>query len=77
MVFCLIGSPNPSSFRGGLEYLISLGKDSFLLARKLRVACHVSNRAVEPDRVVMIDVLCYCMKSIIKLAMLSARMQPL
>lgn len=28
--------------------------------------CHVSNRTVEPDRVVIMDVLCYCLTSIVE-----------
>ena len=41
------------------------GKEFFFLARKLLMRRHVSNRTVEPDRVVMMDVLCYCLTSII------------
>jgi hypothetical protein len=59
------GSPKSSSFPSRFELLISLGKEFFLLASKLRVGSHVSNRTVEPDRVVLIDVLCYCLTSIV------------
>jgi hypothetical protein len=59
------GSPKSSSFPSRFELLISLGKEFFLLASKLRVGSHVSNRTVEPDCVVMIDVLCYCLTSIV------------
>jgi hypothetical protein len=80
----------PSSFPSRFELLISLGKELFLLASKLRLGSHIYNRTVEPDRVVMMDVLCcneepdrvvmmdvlcHCLTSIVKLVMLLARMQ--
>ena len=60
-----LGSPQPSSFPSCFELLFSLGKELFFLASKLRMRRHVSNRTVEPDRFVMMDVLCYCLTSII------------
>jgi hypothetical protein len=38
-------------FPGRFEFFISLGKEFFLLASKLRMRRHVSNRTVGPDRV--------------------------
>jgi hypothetical protein len=60
-----LGSPEPSSFPSRFKLLVSLGKELFFLASKLRMRRHVSNRTVEPDRVVMMDVLFYCLTSII------------
>ncbi len=64
VLYCL-SSPKPSSFPSRFELLISLGKELFFLASKLRIRRHVSNRTVEPYRVVMMDVLFYCLTSII------------
>jgi hypothetical protein len=41
-----LGSPEPSFFPSGLEFFISLGNKLFLLASKLLVGCHISNRTV-------------------------------
>jgi hypothetical protein len=60
-----LSSPKPSSFPSCFELRVSLGKEFFFLASKFRMRRHVSNRTVEPDRVVMMDVLCYCLTSII------------
>ena len=62
VLYCL-SSPKPSSFPSRFELLISLGKEFLFLASKLRMRRHVSNRTVEPDRVVVMDVLCYCLTS--------------
>lgn len=60
-----LSSPKSSSFPSRFELLISLGKEFFFLSSKLRMRRHVSNRTMEPDRVVMMDVLCYCLTSIV------------
>ena len=64
VLYCL-SSPKPLSYPSRFELLVSLGKELFFLASKLRMRRHVSNRTVEPDRVVMMDVLFYCLTSII------------
>lgn len=60
-----LSSPKPAFFPSRFELLVSLGKEFFFLASKLCMRRHVSNRTVEPDRVVVMDVLCYCLTSII------------
>ena len=60
-----LSSPKPAFFPSRFELPVSLGKEFFFLASKFRMRRHVSDRTVEPDRVVVMDVLCYCLTSII------------